>query len=44
MGQLRMFTTQGKAQINCVTQATDWAIKLEKEKTCLLESEIPEQY
>ena len=31
-------------EANCVTQATDWAIKAEKGKTRLSENEIPEQY
>lgn len=41
---MKVFTTQGKVQINRVTQATDWAIKAEKEKIRLSENEIPEQY
>ena len=44
IGQLKAFTAQGRSEINCVTQATDWAIKTEKEKICLFESEIPKQY
>lgn len=41
---MKAFTTQGRIKINCVTQAPDWAIKVEKEKIHLSEDEIPEQY
>ena len=44
IGWLKVSITQGKTQINCITQATDWAIKAKKEKICLFKNEILEQY
>jgi hypothetical protein len=43
-GKLQARTAQAVAQINKVTQATDWAIKAEKNKVRLTEESVPEAY
>jgi len=43
-GELQAVTTRAVAQINRLTQATEWAIKAEETKQRLTEENIPEAY